>query len=216
MVNTIAPFGFRSFGRLDGGAPTAGLARFFIGSSDTALYFTGDLVALSSAGNANGTNNTNIISAFSGSSGYIALGVFAGCEYYNTTVARTVWSAYFPGNVGSSALVTAYVITDPDQLFIGQVSTTSSACGSSMIGWGIGITGTASAVGNTTTGVSGLSLASSITALAGSTMPFRVVDLYQNTAPPGTNGTSSGSEGGQILVVQPNNWLRRQLTGAST
>ena len=46
------------------------------------------------------------------------LGVFAGCEYYNPTVNRVTWSPYFPGSVGSSSPVTAYVITDPEMTFI--------------------------------------------------------------------------------------------------
>lgn len=213
MANTFVPFGFRPFGRLEGGAPTAGLSRFFIASSDTNAYFTGDVVCLSSGTTG---SNPNTLSLWSGSSGYIALGVFAGCEYYNGSVGRVVWNSYFPGSVGSSAFATAYVITDPDQMFIAQASTTSGVVGTSMNGWGVGIASSLQSGGNTLSGISNLALASSATALAGSSLPFRVVDAYQNYAPPGVNGTSSGSEGGAILVVQPNNWLRRSLTAAST
>ena len=213
MANTYSPFGFRPFGRRDGGAPTAGMDRLWIASSDTALYFTGDVVCQSSA--TTGTN-PNTISLWSGSSGYIPVGVFAGCEYYSPSVGRVVWNSYFPGSVGSSSPVQAYVITDPDQLFIAQASTTSGAVGSSLLGFGITIASSGQASGNLLSGISNIALASSGTTLQSASMPFRVVDVYSNTAPPGVNGTSTGTEGAQILVVAPNNWLRRGLNAAST
>lgn len=213
MANTFSPFGFRSFGRMDGGAPTAGMDRMFIASSDTSLYFTGDVVSLSSG--SVGTN-PNTISLWSGSSGYIPVGIFVGVEYYSPSIARIQWNSYFPGNVGSSSPCNAYVVSDPEQLYIAQASTTSGVVGTSIIGFGIGIASSLQAAGNTFSGVSNLALASSAIAAAGSTLPFRVVDVYANFAPPGVNGTSSGAEGGAILVVRPNNFLRNNLTGAST
>lgn len=214
MANSYNPFGFRPFGQREGTAPTAGMERLFIQSSDTNLYFTGDVVYLSSAQNFGTALNT--ISLFTASSAYIPVGVFVGCKYYSPSVGRTVWNSYFPGNVGSSSPCDAYVITNTEQLFIAQASTTSGVVGTSMIGWGIGVASSQQASGNTLSGQSAEALASSVTSLQSATSPFRVVDVYQNYAPPGVNGTSSGSEGGAILVVQPNNWLRRSLNSAST
>lgn len=213
MANTYSPFGFRQFRRLDGGAPTMGLERLFLASSDPNLYFTGDVVSLSS-----GTigTNPNTISLWSGSSGYIPVGVFAGVKYYSPTVGRVVWSSFFPGNVGSSSPCEAYVQTDTDMLYIAQASTTGGVVGSSMIGWGISIASSGQASGNQTTGVSNIALASSVTSLQSATSPFKVYDVYSNWAPPGVNGTSTGSEGGAILVVMPNNWFRDNLNSAST
>jgi hypothetical protein len=213
MANTFSPFGFRAFGRMDGGAPTAGQDRVFILSSDPATFFTGDVVSLSSA--SLGTN-PNTIEPWSASSGYIAYGVFAGCEYYQASINRVVFNSYFPGNIGSSVIVTAYAVSDPEQLYIAQASTTSGVVGTSMIGWGIGIASSLQSAGNTTTGVSNLALASSATSLTAASLPFRVVDVYANYAPPGVNGTSSGAEGGAILVVRPNNFARNNLNAAST
>ena len=77
MANTNAPFGFTSFGHQDGSAPTMGLERKFILSSDANLYFTGDPVSNSSA-------SPGYIAPYNGSSlAAIVAGVFAGCEYYN-------------------------------------------------------------------------------------------------------------------------------------
>ena len=213
MANTYNPFGFRQFGRREGASPTAGFDRLFLASSDANLYFTGDVVCLSSA--TTGTN-PNTISLWSGSSGYIPVGVFMGCKYYSPSVGRTVWSSYFPGNVGSSSPCDAYVCTDVEQRYIAQASTTSGVVGSSMIGWGITIASSGQASGNTTTGISNIALASSVTSIQSATSPFKVVDVYSNWAPSGVNGTSTGSEGGAILVVVPNNWFYQGLNSAST
>ena len=208
VANTFSPFGFRSFGRLEGGAPTAGLTRLYLLSSDTNLYFTGDPVAISSA---------------SLTAGYITLpasgtltqvsGIFAGCEYYSPSVGRVVWSDYFPGNVGSSSPCNAYVITDPDQLFTVQCTTTA-VVGTSAIGLNVGWASSLQATGNTLSGISNVALNSS-TISANSSLPFRIVDTTSNFAPPGVNG-ADGTTAGAIMVVAPNNWARRTLTAYST
>ena len=209
MANTFSPFGFRSFGRMEGGAPTAGLTRTFILSSDTNEYFTGDTVAYSSEALVGGY----ITLPSSGTLSPPTLGVFMGCEYYDTATGRKVFSPYFPGSVGSSSPCNAYVITDPEQLFIVQSSTTA-LIGSSNTGYNVGIASSLQASGNTLSGISGLALNSS-TVAANSSLPFRIVDSYANHAPPGINGVDT-TTAGQILVVAPNNWARKNLTAPST
>lgn len=208
MANTFSPFGFRSFGRMEGGAPTAGLTRVFIASSDSTQYFTGDTVAYSSAGIAG-----MITLPASGSISPPVLGVFMGCEFYNTATGQIRFSPYFPGSVGSSSPCNAYVITDPQQLFIVQASTTS-LIGASNTGMNVGVASSLQGNGNTLNGISGLALNSS-TISANSSLPFRIVDSYANYAPPGVNGTDT-TTAGQILVVAPNNWARKNLTAPST
>lgn len=208
MANTFSPFGFRSFGRMEGGAPTAGLTRVFIASSDTNQYFTGDTVAYSSAGIAG-----NVTLPASGTTSPATLGVFAGVEFYNTATGTIRFSPYFPGSVGSSSPCNAYVITDPEQLFIVQSSTTATL-GASNIGYNVGITSSLQTTGNLLSGISGIALNSS-TVSANSSLPFRIVDVYANHAPPGVNGTDTTSAG-QIMVVAPNNWARKNLTAPST
>jgi hypothetical protein len=184
------------------------MTRVFIASSDSNSYFTGDTVAYSSAGIAG-----SITLPASGTTSPSVLGVFVGCEYYDTGTGRQVFSPYFPGSVGSSSPCNAYVITDPDQLFIVQSSTTS-LIGSSNTGYNVGIASSLQASGNTLSGISGLALNSS-TVSANSSLPFRIVDSYANYAPPGVNGTDT-TAAGQILVVAPNNWARKNLTAPST
>lgn len=209
MANTFAPFGFRSFGRLEGGAPTAGQTRAFLTSSDTSTYFTGDVVAYSSAGVAG-----YIAQPSSGTGTLQSLyGVFNGCEFYNTATGSIRFSPYFPASVGSSSPCPAFVQTDPEQLYIVQSSTTAFL-GSSHIGLNIGVASSLQASGNTLSGISGLALNSS-TVSANSSLPFRIVDVYANWSPPGVNGTDQ-TVAGQIMVVQPNNWSRKSLTGVSS
>lgn len=211
MANTFAPFGFRSFGDQEGASPTMGLTRYYLASSDANLYFTGDVVAVSTGSGSpagyitlpsTGTNLANPI-----------LGVFAGCEYYSATVGRVVWSAYFPGNVGSSNPANAYVITDPNQQFLVQ-GTTTAVLGTSNIGQAVGIASSLQASGNTLSGISNLALNSSTVNSSGISLPFRIVDTTSNFAPPGTNGTD-GTAAGAVMVVAFNNQGRRALTQTS-
>lgn len=208
MPNTFSPFGFRSFGHQDGSAPTMGLSRYYMLSSDSGAAFTGDIVVNSSA------NPGYVNVAVAGLVATIKpLGVFAGCEYYNSNVQRVVWSPYFPGSVGSSSPVTAYVITDPEMTYLAQASS-GTVVGSSLIGMNIAYTvGT----GNTANGQSGAYLNSSQVGTQASSYAWRVVDSYANFGPPGINGTST-SDGGGYLVVQPVGWMRNTvtLTGVST
>lgn len=208
MANTFAPFGFRPFGRLDGSAPTAGMQRRYLLSSDTNLYFTGDMVAVSSASLVAGY----ITLPTSGTTGQFD-GIFNGCEYYTATIGRVVWNSQFPASVGSSSPCNAYVITDPEQLYIVQCTTTA-VVGTSAIGLNIGVASSLQASGNTTTGISNLALNSS-TVSANSSLPWRIVDTTSNYFPPGTNG-ADGTTAGAIIVVTPNNIARRTLTAYST
>ena len=211
VANTNAPFGFRPFNWQDGASPMAGMDRYFILSSDTNTYFTGDPVMLSSA-----TPGYITVPASGSTTGQALLGIFVGCEYFDATNQRMQYNARFPGSVGSSSPCNAYVITNPQQVFIVQGST-GAALGSSAINMNFGFLSAQSSLGNTLSGVSAVTLASS-TATQNSSFPFRLVDMYSNFAPPGVNGTSTGSEGYQVALVRGNNWIRTggALTAAST
>lgn len=208
MANTAAPFGFRQFGRREGGAPTAGMDRKFVSSGATIPIFTGDTVIRT-------TTAPYVISG--GSTAGITTpieGVFLGCKYYNTNVARTVWNSYWPGS-GASGDVEAYVCTDPEQQYIVQGST-GGVLGTSVIGFGVPMSVTGSSLGNTLTGQSVMTVQSSLVTGLTSNAQFEIVDIYSNVAPPGVNGTSTGSEGLQIVIVQPLTAYRKTLMGAAT
>lgn len=197
MPNTFAPFGLTPFGHRDGSPPTMGMSKFTMNSSYATNVFTGDLVAFSSA-------LPGIIVQYSTAATEPPLGVFQGCEYYNTQVQRNVWSPYFPASAGSSSPVTAYVIDDPEMTFLIQ-SSSGTVVGSSNTGQMISVT---TGSGNTTTGRSG-GYAETITSLSSGIL--RIWDSYANFAPPGANGTDT-TVASQILVVQPNGWVRNTVT----
>jgi hypothetical protein len=179
-------------------------------SSDTNTYFTGDVVTISSQSLVAGYITAPASGVTTGSP---IQGIFNGCEYYSPTVARMVWSPYFPGSVGSSSPCNAYVITDPDQLFTVQCTTTA-VVGTSAVGLNVGYASSLQASGNTTTGISAVALNSS-TISGNSSLPFRIVATSSYYAPPGVNGTD-GTAAGAIVVVQMNNAARRSLTAVST
>lgn len=209
MANTFAPFGFKQFRHLEGNQPTMGFETFRINSSDPSLIFTGDPVVTyngvsQSSGNYFGryiTGSSQVGTTFGTS--VAVLGIFLGCKFYNPSVARMVWSPYWPGNQQAAGPdVEAYVCTDPNMLWTVQASTTT-LLGTSNIGYGIGYTIGQSSValnstavyGNQTTGQSQAALVSSGTLAATSSYPFIIYDFA---------GTYSGGAGMPSWDISPN------------
>jgi hypothetical protein len=232
MTNTLGSptLGFQTFRRMDGGSPTAGMTEVWIASTDAGYFFRGDPVLTSTApgSNASGAYITSL-QLGSNSSSFLVRGIFQGCYQYQPSVQRVVWSNSYQGTVtGSTGDIKAYIVDDPEELFIVQAST-NSAITSSMIGGNISVS-TGSTTGNTLTGYSNITLqATSVTASA--SYPFRLVDFYSAYAPGGgalgnVNFNSSVSGGvingldnsnpANIVVVRLNNCDRLQLTARST
>jgi len=219
--------GFQSFGRAEGGSPTAGLTGVWIASTDAGLLFRGDPCVTSSNG---GTNNSGAYitslntNSFTGG-GVLVRGIFQGCYQYQPSVQRVVWSNFYNGSVtGSTQDIKAYVIDDPDQQFIVQASTKATIT-SSYVGLNISVTANTT-TGNTLTGYSNVTVESTSTTNA-SSYPFRIVDFYSADAPPGglqgpaigtnafVNGTDNTSVA-NILIVRLNNCDRLNLTARSS
>lgn len=221
MANTLGSptMGFQSFGRMEGGSPTAGLTPVWIASTDASLIFRGDPVVTSSAG---GTNNSGayITAAASGQS--MIRGIFQGLYQYNPTAGRVVWSNNYSGSVtGSTGDVKCWIIDDPDQQFLVQGST-SAAITSSFVGLNIGFTMNSS-TGNASFGYSNVNVPSS-TVTANASLPFRIVDFYSAYAPPAVpaigansfiNGTDNTSPA-NMVIVRMNNCDRNSLTARSS
>ena len=204
MANSTSAFGFLSFGHLDGSAPTMGLERLLLNTSDTNLYFTGDVVSRSTAGAIAKFPDTS-------TSERVAYGVFAGCEFFSPTVGKVVWSRFYPGSVGSSAPGNAYVISDPEMKFIVR---SNGILGQNVVGQNAIPLSSFSSLGNQITGQSAVLLSTAVVATSSS--PFKIVALYSEYAPPGIDGTDNASAG-NIVVVTANSWERRAgTTGAST
>lgn len=214
MSNSSVPFGFKPFGRLDGGAPTWELEQVTINSSNAHLMFTGDLVRHSSDGN----NCIDILETGS-TSAVVPLGVFWGCEYYSAAAQRKVWSRYYPGSVGSNAAngtTRAWVISDPNVLFtaVGGTSAAGATFATADVGFNINALTSQSSYGNTANGQSAM-LLSTATLSANASAWWKIIDLYSNKAPSGIPGTESTAY--NQVVLKPNAWERAQGTyGIST
>lgn len=197
MANTNSPNGFTYFGRQEGGSPTEGYSYRLIAYNDTAVIGFGDpVVSLGTGYITLATAGTTQID-----------GIFYGCEYYATAVSRVVWSNSWPGSgSNSSATIKAQVITDPDSLFLAQSNNTAIVFAD--IGANINfVTGVPNAGGFSIASVDQSTIATT------NTLPFRIVGLYSDYAPPGSlNGTDNTTAYNRV-VVAPNFWDRTSATG---
>ena len=132
MASTNAPYGLRPVNRNDG-MPYAGATSQFLidptSGAGTNLFYgqvviidANGYIALSTATGADLTTN-NL-----GGSGLGAWGVFVGCSYVNAQ-GQQIYAQYYPS--GTTGVVTAYVITDPNVTFQAQLdgTTTQAALG---------------------------------------------------------------------------------------
>jgi hypothetical protein len=121
MASTAAPYGLKPVKRVDG-MPYAGATEQFLidPAGEATNIFNGQVVivgadgylAISTATGADITTN-NL-----GGSGVGAIGVFVGCEYINAQ-GQLIHSQYYPS--GTTGVVKAYVVTDPNVVFQGQL-----------------------------------------------------------------------------------------------
>ena len=201
MANSTSPFGFMPYGRVDGGSPTYELEKVNINSSDTNLYFTGDMVCRSSAGVGNNVITINVGST----DAHTPAGVFWGCKFFSAAAGRVVWSRNFPGSVGANATVgvsEGWIISDPNTLF--RAASASGTFANADIGNNVTIVTSQSSLGNTVTGQSAMIV--STTLVGASSHPWKIFDLLANRSPVGTPGADASANNQVILL--PNNWER--------
>lgn len=119
MANTASPYGLRPVNRVDG-LPYAGATQeFLINPAGTATnIFNGSIVALDTNGyivlmtSDDGSDDTT--NAFPAGT----IGVFVGCQYINAQ-GQVINSQYYPS--GTTGVVKAYVVTDPNVVFQAQL-----------------------------------------------------------------------------------------------
>ena len=124
MATTASPYGLIPVNRTDGMPYAGATSQYLINPSGTATnLFYGQVVlidasgyiALSTATGADLTTN-NL-----GGSSLGAWGVFVGCSYINAQ-GQQIYAQYYPS--GTTGVVTAYVITDPNVTFQAQMDGT--------------------------------------------------------------------------------------------
>jgi hypothetical protein len=165
MASTNAPYGLRAVNRNDG-MPYAGATSQFLINPSTGAgtnLFNGQVViidangyiALSTATGADLTTN-NL-----GGNTLGAWGVFVGCSYINAQ-GQQIYAQYYPS--GTTGVVTAYVITDPNVTFQAQLDgqVTQAALGANTFFAAVQSTST----GSTTTGNSTSALESTVVTTA--------------------------------------------------
>lgn len=199
MANTQSVFGFRHIGFLSGGAPDYQQSTRLILSTNTTKIYFGDPVQKVNATSAyiqQGVGGT----AAAGTA--IIQGIFAGCEYTPSGGGTRAWSPYWPG--AASADATAYVIDAPNALFLVAALNTAIVTGNigQLFGFNIG---TGSTSGG---GFSGASLDQSTATAVTTTLPFKLVSMYQ-----GVGNGSDPTTSYNWVVVSFNNQIYRTLSG---
>lgn len=202
MANVLGPYGFSQIGTASGPPNFAQNSNppYRIISSYTTPIFYGDAVRMNVSGPsgyieqwANGDGGTAT---------QILVGIFLGCTYYSTSQKKTVWSNYWPGS-DATGDVAAMVCDDPNSQWMVQ-----AGIGSAITQTSIGRTAdiVATPLGNTTTGISTMSLSTPTTTV---TLPFKVVNVV--TTPPGANGTDLTTPYNNVIVAFNNQQYKALL-----
>jgi len=192
MAATARAYGFRPTNMLGGQSMSHGFRLYKITADYATSIFQGDLVDLVAGGTIE--KNTGTTTA-------TPVGVFWGCEYElsdHGLIHKNMWTASTAVKSGTTAW--AYVYDDPDMLFEVQADDT---LGQNSLGANAAIV---QGSGNTTTGISGVTLdASTVNTTA--TLPLRIVDYV--TRP----GFSALGDAKTDMIVRLNTHFNRSATG---
>ena len=173
MASVASPYGLKPVNEL-GGLPYAGSTRTYkIDPAGTAAnIYNGSPVYVNAAGylavaTATGADaTTNGFPVGTANTGIV--GVFVGCSYINAQ-GQVIYAQYYP--TGTTGVVNAYVVDDPDVVFqVQSAGTVTQAAVGSNVFFSTG----AVATGSTTTGNSTASVVAGASAVATSAA-FRVV-----------------------------------------
>jgi len=168
VANVNNPFGFSPYGTRNGSTPNFRLSRRKIISSYGTAIYTGDAVIPVSTGYIQQATASTVPMA----------GIFMGCEYLSVSQGNIVRSRYW-GGADANGDVTAYVIDNPDALFVVQAGASAIGFGDLNANLQLNV-----GTGSTITGQSGMFVDTVNTT---STFPFILVDFVQD--PTGANGT---------------------------
>ena len=170
----MAAYGLKPVQRVDG-MPYAGATRLYKidPAGEATNLFYGQVVnigsdgyiALATASGADATTN-NL-----GGNGVGAIGVFVGCEYTNAQ-GQTIFSQYYPSGTANGGDILAYVVDDPNALFMAELDDTATQ---TMVGTNTTFAAVqSSSTGSTATGVSTSQLDATVATTA---KAFKIVAL---------------------------------------
>lgn len=168
----------------------------------TTIYF-GDAVRMNSSG------PTGYIEQWANGDGgtatRILVGIFLGCQYYSTSQKKTIFNNYWPGSDATGDVV-AYIDDDPQSFWMVQAGVSATPFTDIYIGSTADIVSGSGANGSTTTGVSGMSLATPTTT---NTLPFKVANIV--TSPPTANGRDITTAYNNVIVSFNNQQFKALL-----
>ena len=193
MANVSEKFGLRPYRKLDGTPLVGAQNRYRIAAGYATAIFQGDLVIPTAAGNVerHTANTSNAV-----------VGVFNGCFYNDPTTQKPTWKNYYPGGVTpTQGGITAFVVDDPDAVFLVDSDGTFSAAD---LFKNYSVTNT---TGVTQTGNSQVQLDYSESGTQ-VTYVIQAIDISQDPA----NSTESAANG-NILVRINNHFYRAATVG---
>jgi len=191
MANVSEKFGLRPYRKLDGTPLVGAQNRYRIAAGYATAIFQGDLVIPTAAGNVerHTANTSNAV-----------VGVFNGCFYNDPTTQKPTWKNYYPGGVTpTQGGITAFVVDDPDAVFLVDSDGTFSAAD---LFKNYSVTNT---TGVTQTGNSQVQLDYSESGTQ-VTYVIQAIDISQDPS----NSTESAANGN--ILVRINNHFYRQAT----
>jgi hypothetical protein len=194
MANVNKAFGLRPLGKVGSNYNSDGDTQYKIASGTATAIFQGDTVTFGVSGGA----STGFIVKHTPGAANI-LGVFIGCQYTDPTTSKTTFKNYYPGGIAADNIV-AFVVDDPYAQFLVQAS---GIAGVVAIGQNADLVQTVA--GNTTTGVSGLELATG-TLAAASALNVKVLGV--TTDPSNDDLTAANAD----LIVTINEHLYKAPT----
>ena len=189
MANVSAPFGFAQVGtasNMPNYARAGSASPYRIKAGYVKSIFFGDAVRMWISGDDSSGAAGYITPWVAGdgvdNAGKILVGIFVGCQYYSASQHKTVYTNYYPG-ADAAADVDAYVVDDPESQWMVQAGTAATPFTQAYLGMSADINVTPT--GNTTTGISGMSLNTPVITNS-NTLPFKMVNVI--TTPPTANG----------------------------
>jgi hypothetical protein len=193
MANVSEKFGLRPYRKLDGTPLVGAQNRYRIAAGYATAIFQGDLVIPTAAGNVerHTANTSNAV-----------VGVFNGCFYNDPTTQKPTWKNYYPGGVTpTQGGITAFVVDDPDAVFLVDSDGTFSAAD---LFKNYSVT---NATGVTQTGNSQVQLDYSESGTQ-VTYVIQAIDISQDPA-----NSTEGAANGNILVRINNHFYRAATVG---
>ena len=178
MAATASPYGLKAVNHL-GGTPYAGSTRLYpIASGYAVNIYNGSVVKIVNPGNATDGTIEIVNDLGNNADAFVAgtIGVFVGCTFTDPNSGNVTFRQNYPtGTVAAD--IQAYVIDDPQVIFMAQASATvaATALGGNIPFTALQATGTGNlSSGNSTSSVNAAGIA------ATATIAFRIVDFVES------------------------------------